>query len=251
MDFSTVAHDLRSPLHVMLGQMQLLAGEHLSDTGRQRLGILEAQVRRMMRLLEGLSDQAIRPERPGTVDMGALIDNLVFEFAPVLEANGIEIKADIESDLPIVRGDTDSLYRVLLNIVTNAAESIAGAGAIVVGARMEQRLAGVPAIHVCVADTGRASRRLCSSTCSNAASPRNRPTRRGDWASTSAARLSRCTLATCISPACPAPARRCICSCLRTRTETRWQIGRQIATICRLTPLFSPLARHWHVSCCP
>ncbi len=155
MDFNTVAHDLRSPLHVMLGHMQLLAGEHLSDTGRQRLGILEAQVHRMMRLLEGLSDQTVRAQRPSTVDMGALIDNLVYELAPVLQSSGIEIKAKIESDLPIVPGDADSLYRVLLNIVTNAAESIAGAGAIAIGAQVEQRIAGVPAIHVCVADTGR------------------------------------------------------------------------------------------------
>ena len=163
MDFNTVAHDLRSPLHVMLGQMQLLAGEHLSDTGRPRLEMLEAQVRRMMRLLEGLGDQAIRAERPGTVgvcapgtvDMGALIDNLVSELAPLLQASGIAITANIESGLPIVTGDTDSLYRVLLNIVTNAAESIAGAGAIVITARVEQRFSGVPAIHVNVADTGR------------------------------------------------------------------------------------------------
>jgi signal transduction histidine kinase len=52
MDFTAVAHDLRSPLHVMLGHMQLLAAEQLTATGRQRLEILEAQVQRMMRLLE-------------------------------------------------------------------------------------------------------------------------------------------------------------------------------------------------------
>jgi signal transduction histidine kinase len=155
MDFSTVAHDLRSPLHVMLGHMQLLAGEHLSDTGRQRLGMLEAQIHRMMRLLEGLGDQAIRGEHGGTVEIGELIGNLVSELEPVLQARGIEITSRVESGLPVVSGDTDSLYRVLLNVVTNAAESIAGAGAIVITAQVEQRFSSGPGIHVNVADTGR------------------------------------------------------------------------------------------------
>jgi signal transduction histidine kinase len=52
MDFTAVAHDLRTPLTVMLGHMRLLAVEHLSDTGRHRLDVLEAQVHRMLRLLD-------------------------------------------------------------------------------------------------------------------------------------------------------------------------------------------------------
>ena len=156
MDFSTVSHDLRSPMHLMLGYMQLLAVEPLSEKGRQRLGMLETQAHRMIRLLDGLGDQAIHAERAGTVDIGALIDSLVSELAPVLQAKGIEIKATVERGLPVVPGDADSMYRVLLNILTNAAESIAGAGTIVITARVEPRwFSGVPAIHVNVADTGR------------------------------------------------------------------------------------------------
>src|SRR5215208_7345717 len=56
MDFNAVAHDLRTPLNVMLGHMQLLAVERLSDTGRQRLAILGRQIRRMMRLLDRCTD---------------------------------------------------------------------------------------------------------------------------------------------------------------------------------------------------
>src|ERR671923_2474482 len=56
MDFNAVAHDLRTPLNVMLGHMQLLAVERLSDSGRHRLGVLERQIRRMMRLLDSCSE---------------------------------------------------------------------------------------------------------------------------------------------------------------------------------------------------
>src|SRR5215213_3506171 len=56
MDFTAVAHDLRAPLNVMLGHMQLLAVERLSDTDRRRLGVVEAQIHRMVRLLDRCTD---------------------------------------------------------------------------------------------------------------------------------------------------------------------------------------------------
>jgi signal transduction histidine kinase len=49
MDFTAVAHDLRTPLNAMLGPTRLLAIEGLSDPGRRRLAIIEAQIHRMER----------------------------------------------------------------------------------------------------------------------------------------------------------------------------------------------------------
>ena len=155
MDFTAVAHDLRSPLHVMLGHMQLLAAEQLTETGRRRLEILEAQVQRMMRLLERWDGQAAAPGSR-TVDIGVLIGNLVGELAPLLSVHAIELTVNIEGTLSPVAGDADSLYRALLNIAVNAAESISGAGTIAIGARMTRPAIAdrSPMVHVEVADTG-------------------------------------------------------------------------------------------------
>jgi len=155
MDFTAVAHDLRSPLHVMLGHMQLLAAEQLTDTGRHRLEILEAQVQRMMRLLERWDGHAaVSASR--TVDMATLIGNLLGELAPLLSGHGIEVTVNIEGTLSPVRGDADSLYRALLNIAINAAESITGAGTIAIGGRMTRPPVAdrAPMVHIEVADTG-------------------------------------------------------------------------------------------------
>jgi signal transduction histidine kinase len=73
MDFTAVAHDLRTPLNVMLGHMQLLAVEGLSDTGRQRLRVLEAQVRRIMRLLDSCCGQRSDMTCAAPVDLGVMI----------------------------------------------------------------------------------------------------------------------------------------------------------------------------------
>jgi signal transduction histidine kinase len=156
MDFTAVAHDLRSPLHVMLGHMHLLAAEQLTDTGRQRLEILEAQVQRMMRLLEQWDGGQAAATASRTVDVGTLIRNLVGELAPLFSVHGIEVTANIDGTLPPVAGDTDSLYRALLNIAVNAAEAIADDGKITIAARMARPPLSnrPPMVHVEVADTG-------------------------------------------------------------------------------------------------
>lgn len=156
MDFTAVAHDLRSPLHVMLGHMQLLAAEQLTDGGRRRLEILEAQVQRMMRLLERWDGCQAAATASRTVDLGALIRNLVGELAPLFSVHGIEVTADIEGTLSPVAGDADSLYRALLNIAINAAEAIADGGRITIAARMARPPLSnrPPMVHVEVADTG-------------------------------------------------------------------------------------------------
>ena len=67
MDFSIVAHDLRTPLNAMLGHTQLLAVEELSAAGRRRLGIIETQIRRMASLIDSCT-------RPSSWTTRALID---------------------------------------------------------------------------------------------------------------------------------------------------------------------------------
>jgi two-component system, NtrC family, sensor kinase len=155
MDFSAVAHDLRNPLNVMLGHVRLLAVERLSDAGRERLQVLEAQVHRMMRLLDTCGDQYHGEPRVAPVDPGVLIANVVAELDAVLTRQGIEIVSTIDGVLPFVVADGDLLHRVLLNVMINAADAIAGRGRIEIGARLvESASARAAIVHIEIADTG-------------------------------------------------------------------------------------------------
>ena len=155
MDFTAVAHDLRTPLNVMLGHMQLLAIERLTDTGRHRLEVLEAQVHRMMRLLDTCREQHGRVPFVVPVDLELLIGSVVSELEPVVEPQGIAIASTVDGIVPFVTGDRDLLHRVLLNVLINAADSIAGSGRIDIDARVEQvPSAPVGTIHVDIVDTG-------------------------------------------------------------------------------------------------
>jgi signal transduction histidine kinase len=155
MDFAAVAHDLRTPLNVMLGHMRLLAVERLTDTGRHRLEVLEAQVHRMVRLLDTCGEQHAGRAFVAPVDLTVLIGNVVSELDAVLERQAIEIASTIEGTLPFVAGDRDLLHRVLLNVLMNAADSMVGSGRIDIWARVEQPFdAPTGTIHIDIRDTG-------------------------------------------------------------------------------------------------
>jgi signal transduction histidine kinase len=154
MDFSAVAHDLRGPLNVMLGHMQLLSREALSDRGRHRLSVVEAQVRRLMRLLDTCNEQ-LSPTRFARVDLAAVIRNAVSELEGVFERQGIDIESNAERDLPPLLGDGDLLHRVMVNLLTNAADAIGGAGRIEIDARVNQSWQSeLASIDIHIRDTG-------------------------------------------------------------------------------------------------
>ena len=155
MDFSTVAHDLRAPLSAMLGHTRLLTFERLSDAGRHRLDIIEAQIHRMVALLEVSMPHTGQPKQAELVDMNATIRNVMAELEVMLTRSGVQIALNDERALPPVVGDADALHRVLENLIVNAVDSMPYGGRISVRARMtEIPVAPVGSVAVEVVDTG-------------------------------------------------------------------------------------------------
>jgi signal transduction histidine kinase len=154
MDFAAVAHDLRTPLNVVLAYVRLLDAEHVSELGRHRLRVIETQIRRMTRLLDTCVVKADGP-RLTPIDLSAAIRNVAAELEVVLQQRQIDIELDVDESLPPMWGDADALHRVLLNVFVNAVDAISGSGRIIVSARCDQaRITGEPAVQIEVTDTG-------------------------------------------------------------------------------------------------
>lgn len=154
MDFATVAHDLRTPLNVVLAHVRLLAAERLSDFGRRRLDIMEIQIQRMARLLDSVG-QPNRLARTTLVDLNATIQDVVSELQAVLEDRQIEVVVSADEALPRIPGDADALHRVLVNVFVNSADAISGGGHILVSARCDQGAgANGAVVQIDVTDTG-------------------------------------------------------------------------------------------------
>ena len=155
MDFTAVAHDLRTPLNVILGHMQMLRIEQLSETVSRRLDKIETEVRRAFTLLDGCVTSANRLATPSSIDVGTTIRNAVAELEVVLQRRHIQTRLNVDASLPSISGDGDALHRVLVNLIVNAADAVAANGRITVRARTRsmRRPAGA-GVQVDVSDTG-------------------------------------------------------------------------------------------------
>ncbi|MHB1846913.1 MAG: ATP-binding response regulator, partial [Deltaproteobacteria bacterium] len=122
------AHDLRSPLNVVLGHVRLLlrgSRGPLAVSQRQSVEAIERQVLRMVELVEDLLDlRALErgrlslDRRPG--DLGALVEETCGSLVVLAQSRGHELSCEVVGgpiELPM---DAGKLREVLENLVGNA-----------------------------------------------------------------------------------------------------------------------------------
>jgi signal transduction histidine kinase len=119
----SVSHDLRTPLHVIVGQATLLERRLESPELHQRAEAILASAGRMTRLIGELVDAA-RLEaghvdlRLEAMDLGAF---LLGWRERVAEALPIErVRVEVPASVPAVRADPARLDQILANLVSNA-----------------------------------------------------------------------------------------------------------------------------------
>jgi signal transduction histidine kinase len=127
---AAIAHEINNPLTTILGQTQLLlAAAEVSPEIRERLTMVSDEAFRAARIVENLLTFARHtpPERRPC----ALEEQLrwVLELtARQLEQTGIEVVTEF-APCPVVWLDENQIRQVLLNLVQNAEQAMAGAPA--------------------------------------------------------------------------------------------------------------------------
>ena len=122
-----VSHDLRTPLAVIHGHMELLE-EALSTRGLNgeitlSTSTIDRNVQRMNAMIQDLVDMARLEGRQLTLQVDAVVlqaylPDLLARLRDILPVHRISL--DIPPDLPPVRADYSRLERILLNLLTNA-----------------------------------------------------------------------------------------------------------------------------------
>jgi signal transduction histidine kinase len=153
MDFAAVAHDLRAPLSAMLGHTQFVAIDGVSDRGRRRRQVIEAQIHRMVSLLESCTPKPEERRRIGPVDLTATILSVVAALESTCERRRIQVNVISEQSCPPVAGEANELHRLLMNLLTNAADAMPNGGRILVRVR-QRRTTPAPTVEICVTDSG-------------------------------------------------------------------------------------------------
>jgi len=136
-----VAHEVGTPLHSISGHVQVLLQERAGDEEAiQRLRIIESQIARMVEILQGFLTASNPVERPfESVDVNALIRNLLDFTGPAIDQKGVKVSFDPDPSLPQVLGDAGQLQQVLLNLILNALDAMPGGGRLTITTRGPRR----------------------------------------------------------------------------------------------------------------
>ena len=137
---AVVAHDLGTPLNSVLGYAQLLAQEDLPERARRRLSIIETQIHRMGEIIQNyLSFTRGNPERI-RVNVNDLIRDTVLLLQPVFKQHSVSVTTDLAESLPVIYGDSNSIQRVLINLLDNAVDACGSGGRVKIATRGQASL---------------------------------------------------------------------------------------------------------------
>ncbi len=157
---ANVSHELKTPLTSIQGFAQAILDETADtpEARKQAAQIIYNEAGRMHRMALDLLDLARLESgtadlKMSTVDMKALLQNIVEKFSPQAQRAGIHLQLNLPEQLPSLTGDGDRLAQVFTNLVDNALKYTPANGEVIlsavnVGAEMEISLAdsgiGVP-----------------------------------------------------------------------------------------------------------
>ena len=151
-----VAHELNSPLSVILGHVALFAASASDDGTRARAQDIGRAAERCVRIVRSFLTMARRhpPER-GHVSVNQILKDAVELLAYELRVANIEVHLDLPDDLPRVWADGHQLQQVAVNLIANAKQAM-------LDVPTPRRLDLVAryddpnrSVHVEIADTGR------------------------------------------------------------------------------------------------
>jgi two-component system sensor histidine kinase GlrK len=155
--FSTVAHELRTPLSSIKMGISLLVGGRegpLSNGQKELLILLRDENNRMIGLVDTILDLSKMEAGMMTYhieqrNIAPLIDQVVREMGPLMEAKKIAFASKVAERLPVTKIDTERILQVLRNIVGNALKFTPERGRVNVSVQKVDQ-----GVEIAVADTG-------------------------------------------------------------------------------------------------
>jgi hypothetical protein len=152
-----IAHEMNNPLGIMTTRIEVMlldAEDHgLPPQVVEDLHVLHRASQRVARIAASLRSFARQsPEERAPLELNGVVDEVLLLMQKPLAVDGIRVTATLDRTLPPMLGDAAALQQVVMNLLTNAREAMAGRGEI----RIETGpVADRPGwLRLVVADTG-------------------------------------------------------------------------------------------------
>jgi two-component system OmpR family sensor kinase/two-component system sensor histidine kinase BaeS len=149
-----VAHELRTPLHIIQGNLEGIAdGVYEADV--EQIDRLLGETRQLSRLVEDLRTLSLAeagqlPMKIEQLEVVELLADVVTSFSGQAEAAGVDLGYSISEEGLLIQGDAGRLDQVLSNLVANALDHTHTGGTIHISASPIQ-----DGVQIEVVDNGR------------------------------------------------------------------------------------------------
>jgi len=120
------AHELNNPLTAMLGYSELLSGTELSNEQRALSDKISHQAKRIRSLVGSLLSFAKQvPASKSSVDVNLVVQTALKLCRTQLQGANAQYTVHLEDSLPSVRGDSNQLLKVFIQVISNGAHAVA------------------------------------------------------------------------------------------------------------------------------
>ncbi len=136
-----IAHELRTPLSLILGYTESLSDGKLPPS-QETFDIMHDEAQHLSRLVDdlrtlSLADAGELSLARQPLDVPALLERVVSAHLPETQRRGISLRAETSPTLPVVEGDPGRMAQVLENLVSNALCYTPEGGEITLSARAD------------------------------------------------------------------------------------------------------------------
>jgi CheY-like chemotaxis protein len=134
---STLGHELRAPLHAILGWSRLLESGRLAPEDVQRGGqTIDRNVRMLSQLVDDLIDMSgllsgrLRLD-PEETDLAQIVEAALETMQATADTKGVRLQKNVPSQACLVFGDRQRLQQVIWNLLNNAVKFTPRSGLII------------------------------------------------------------------------------------------------------------------------
>lgn len=150
-----IAHELNNPLTSVTGFTELALDSLRQDSPtRKDLEIVIREAVRARDVVRRLLDFARQSESTRVrVSLNEVIEDVVALTRHLIHTSGVELKLELEENLPWASVDSNQMKQVILNLVHNALQAMPAGGELLISTKSATR-AGRDGINLLVRDTG-------------------------------------------------------------------------------------------------
>ena len=131
---SGMAHEIGTPMNVILGRAELLIRKTTDEPAKRGLQTIVSQVERITKIMNQLLSFARkRPVERRPLDLSGVIKDILEVVQERMKSNHIQAQVDCAPTVPLVLADPDQMSQVLLNLIINALQAMPEGGTIRIG----------------------------------------------------------------------------------------------------------------------